>query len=97
LPTSVRPGPDGVYGRLDGDLDLSLAAGAELVRGGAGAAATFRAFYMQTAGLYIGYGTSFGNLSAVPPRSLAVGVGLRPMFIPRWGNDLERGPAILDL
>jgi hypothetical protein len=90
-------GTDGVYGRLDGDVDLSLAAGTELLRGGPGATATLRALYLQTAGFYVGYTSSFGNHSAVPPRSLAMGVGLRPMFLPRWGNDKEQGPAILDL
>ena len=91
------PTTDSAYGRFEGDLDLSLAAGAELVRGGAGAVAIARAFYLETAGLYVAYGSSFGNLSAVPPRSLGIGVGLRPFFIPRWGNDLDQGPAILDL
>jgi hypothetical protein len=97
LAADAPRGTDGVYGRFDGDLDLSLAAGPELLRGGPGAAAMFRALYMQTASLYVGYTTSFGNHSAVPPRSLALGVGLRPMFLPRWGNDKEQGPAILDL
>ncbi len=91
------PTTDSAYGRFEGDLDLSLAAGAELVRGGAGAVAIARAFYLETAGLYVAYSSSFGNLSAVPPRSLGIGVGLRPFFIPRWGNDLDQGPAILDL
>jgi hypothetical protein len=97
LAADAPRGTDGVYGRLDGDLDLSLAAGPELLRGGPGAAATFRALYMQTAGLYVGYTSSFGNHDAVPPRSLAVGVSLRPMFLPRWGNDKQQGPAFLDL
>jgi hypothetical protein len=88
---------DGLYGRFDGDLDLSLAVGPELVRNGPGAAAIARAFFLETAGLYVAYGTSFGNFDAVPPRSFGLGVGLRPFFIPRWGNDLDRGPAIVDL
>jgi hypothetical protein len=94
---SARIGSDGLYGRFEGDLDLSLATGVELLRNGPGAAASFRAFYLETAGLYVTYASSFGNRSAVPPRSLGVGVGLRPFFIPRWGNDLDRGPAIVDL
>jgi hypothetical protein len=88
---------DGVYGRFDGDLDLSLAAGVELLRGGPGATAMARAIYLGTASVYVGYATSFGDLSAVPPRSFGFGVGLRPFFLPRWANDRERGPAILDL
>lgn len=88
---------DGVYGRFDGDLDLSLAAGAELLRDGPGGIAMARAFYLETAGMYVAYGSSFGNFSAVPPRSIGIGIGLRPFFLPRWGNDLDRGPALLDL
>jgi len=88
---------DGVYGRFDGDVDLSLAAGVEMERGGPGALAIARAIYFGTAGIYVAYASSFGNLSAVPPRSLGLGLGLRPFFIPRWSNDLARGPAILDL
>ncbi len=87
---------DGVYGRFDGDLDLSLAAGAVAMRGGPGGALMGRAFYVGTAGMYVAYTDSLGT-SAVPPRSLGLGVALRPLFIPRWGYDLDRGPAILDL
>lgn len=87
---------DGVYGRFDGDLDISLAAGAMLVREGPAGALLGRAFYLGTAGMYVAYTDSLG--SSIPvPRSLGLGVALRPFFIPRWGYDLDRGPAILDL
>jgi hypothetical protein len=87
---------DGTYGRLDGDLDLSIGAGPAFARGGATAAAFARAMYLGTAGLYAGYADALGADRPVL-RSASVGVGLRPLFLPRWGSDLERGPATLDL
>jgi hypothetical protein len=88
---------DGVYGRFDGDLDFSLAAGVGVTRGGSSGAFMGRVLYLDTAGIYVAYTDAFGDLSPVPPRSLALGVGLRPLFIPRWGYNLDRGPVILDL
>ena len=88
---------DGAYGRFDGDLDLSLSAGGALVRGASRIALTGRGFYLGTTGIYVGYDEAFTSTTDSPPRSLAFGLGLRPFFLPRWGNDLDRGPAVLDL
>jgi hypothetical protein len=88
---------DGVYGRFDGDLDVSLAAGATVGPGGPSAAFLARANYFHTAGIYLAYTDALGRSGAALPRSLGLGVSLRPFFIPRWAFDLERGPAILDL
>jgi hypothetical protein len=91
---AAEPG-DGVYGRLDGDLDLSLSAFAgarsdssALVGGAA------RALYLGTAGLYA---TVTDEPSQDGGLRLGVGTTLRPLFLPRWSNDLERGPAWVDL
>ena len=43
------------------------------------------------------YTDALGRSGADLPRSIGVGVTLRPLFIPRWAFDLQRGPAILDL
>jgi hypothetical protein len=88
---------DGVYGRFDGDLDLSIAGGGAVVRGGSGVAALLRAFFLHTAGIYAAYNDALGNATTGPPRSLALGVSVRPFFLPRWSLNLARGPAILDL
>ena len=88
---------DGVYGRFDGDLDVSLAAGSTVGPGGPSAALIARASFFQTAGLYVAYTDALGRDGAPLPRSLSVGVSLRPFFIPRWALDLEHGPAIVDL
>jgi hypothetical protein len=88
---------DGVYGRFDGDLDFSLAAGATVGPTGPTAAVIGRALFFQTAGLYTVYTDALGRSDVALPRSLGAGVTLRPFFIPRWALDLEHGPAILDL
>jgi hypothetical protein len=93
----IQKTTDGVYGRFDGDLDLSIAAGAAVLWGGSGGAAVARALFLDTAGIYAAYNDAFGNASSGPPRSFALGIGMRPLFLPRWGLDLDRGPAILDL
>src|SRR5882724_5683796 len=88
---------DGVYGRFDGDLDFSAAVGGSLVRGGSGLSALMRLLFLETAGLYVGYDDALGHATSAPGRSLAIGVGIRPLFLPRWSYDADRGPAILDL
>jgi len=88
---------DGVYGRFDGDLDLSLSAGVAASSGAPSGALLARAFYLETAGVYLAYSDAFGSSNATPPRSFGFGVALRPLFIPRWGLDFERGPALVDL
>jgi hypothetical protein len=90
---SVR---DGVYDRFDGDLDLGLGLGVEL--GSAGHAAPAirgTAHYFSIAGLYLAGRAHAGDDSA---RSLfALGVDLRPLFVPRWAKGYETGPSFSDL
>ncbi|MET0596156.1 MAG: hypothetical protein ABW133_25900 [Polyangiaceae bacterium] len=88
---------DGVYGRFDGDFELSLAAGAAVGPEGPSGVALGRAVFLQSAGIYVAYTDALGRENAALPRSLALGVTLRPFFIPRWALDLEHGPALLDL
>jgi hypothetical protein len=88
---------DGVYGRFDGDLDLSLAAGGSATHGGSGGVAMLRASFLQTAGFYTAYTDAFGGATTGPPRTLALGIGLSPLFLPRWGLDMQHGPAVVDL
>ncbi len=88
---------DGVYDRLSGDVDLRVGAGAAFGRGGPSLAATAAAVYLSTAGVYIHYADALGNGSAEVARSIAAGVHLQPVFIARYANNGERGPAHLDL
>jgi hypothetical protein len=94
---STKKTTDGVYGRFDGDLDLSVAAGGAAVRGGSGGVALLRASFLQTAGFYTAYTDAFGAATTGPARTIALGVGLRPLFLPRWGLNMQHGPAIVDL
>jgi hypothetical protein len=86
---------DGVYGRFDGDLTLTLGLGAEFQEGAHGAALA-RALYYHTAALTVSYSDSLGGELAVR-RAGSLGVELRPLFIPRWALDLELGCPLVDL
>ncbi|HEU4404240.1 MAG TPA: hypothetical protein VFS43_02965 [Polyangiaceae bacterium] len=92
---AVRPASaqDGAYGRLDGDLALSLEAGAAL-GDQAAPAARLGALYLDTAGLYL---TASGRTGPAAPFTFGAGVELRPLFVPRFFRAYERGPAFLDL
>ncbi len=87
---------DGVYDRFDGDLDLGLALGAELGSvGQAAPALRASAHYFSIAGVYFGGRVKAGDESA--PSLFALGVDLRPLFVPRWAKGYETGPGLLDL
>lgn len=94
-PAEAAP-EDGVYGRLDGDLDLSIAAGVGVAKGGALGSVLGRAIFVDTAGIYATYADAFDKGRPLS-RSFSVGVELRPLFLARWANGLEVGPPILDL
>lgn len=88
---------DGAYGRLDGDLDLSIGAGAGVAAGSPVLAARGSAVYVAMTGLYLGYADALGQTDARIDRSIAAGVTLKPLFWGRFANVLEGGPARLDL
>jgi hypothetical protein len=83
---------DGVYGRLAGDFDVSLRLGGEYERS---VAPAFGAslFYYWTLGIFVDHVLD----TAQSTQRTAVGVELRPLFLPRWDADLQQGPAFLDL
>ncbi len=88
----------GDYGRFDGDLDLSLAAGVELGLDPVHALVKLTAHYYSMAGPYLCLRPPLakdGDEGA--PWIGSAGIDLKPAFIPRWALDLERGPAFLDL
>lgn len=86
----------GVYGRFAGDVTMSAAAGAELGHDPARALLKLAAHYYWMAGPYL-------SLRSPPFDSddgffiASAGIDLKPVFIPRWAMDLERGPAFVDL
>ena len=91
------PGSDGVYGRFDGNIDLGLAAGVELEAGEPRAALRASGHYLSSAGVYFRYEDGFGSNDVRPLRVAALGIDVRPLFLPRFALDLQQGPALLDL
>jgi hypothetical protein len=90
-------GGDGVYGRLDGSVDIGLAAGVELEAAEPRAALRVSGHYLWSAGAYLRYADGFGSNDERPLRAVSFGVDVRPLFLPRFGLDLQHGPALLDL
>jgi hypothetical protein len=96
-PSSVgREAHDGVYGRFDGDIEVGFALGAELEKDAARAAARATVHYFSVAGMYASYRDAF-NRGSPDARLVSLGLDLRPLFIPRWSQGWEDGPALLDL
>lgn len=88
---------DGAYGRLDGDVALS--GEATLVVGGDGAALGARASaaYLTMAGVYAEFAEGLATDDRPLRRRVSGGVHLHPLFLARFVNHLERGPAVFDL
>jgi len=53
--------------------------------------------YLQSGGLYLQYNEGLGFEGQSLARSMAGGFEIRPFFLGRLVNDLQQGPAILDL
>jgi hypothetical protein len=87
---------DGVYGRFDGELTWSLALGADYVpRAPAFHGLVFASVrYFTIAGAYGTFREPFDDSGT---RRISCGVDFRPLFLYRWSEDLESGPARLDL
>jgi len=96
-PESNAHDGDGAYGRFDGDLDVGFGAGAAayLVTEDTAFALRAAAHWYSTAGLYLSYSESLG--AEVVERRLGMGIELEPLFLVRWSQGLETGPALLDL
>jgi hypothetical protein len=92
LPSRV----DGVYGRFDSDLDASFGAGASYWAGRPGLELRAALHYVSTAGIFIGSRAPLGAAND-EQRVLSFGVDLRPAFLPRFSENMQQGPATLDL
>lgn len=87
---------DGAYGRLRGDFVWQADAGGAIRDSEPGATLSLSARYLDTAGLYALGFASFRRDEHVA-RTLSSGIELRPLFLPRFLKNMERGPAALDL
>ncbi len=91
-----RTESDGVYGRFSGDTDVSLKLGGMVRDSGLAGSVGASAHYYSLLGVTGDYSESL-VADSLHARSAAIGVELRPLFLPRWVLGLERGPAWLDL
>ncbi|MEO7331887.1 MAG: hypothetical protein ABI193_25145 [Minicystis sp.] len=97
-PALARAGDDdGLYGRFEGDLDLRVGAGFAAAAKGASLSVGASAIYLGTAGLYAHYTDTLGGDGPFLHRSVAAGVVLAPIFLYRYANNDETGPAFRDL
>ncbi len=89
---------DGVYGRLGGDLVLSVEAHGGVVSTATqslpAAGAVLRARTLDMTGLALGYDRALGGSRY---DVLWAAIDLRPAFLARWVSDLQHGPRWLDL
>ncbi len=88
---------DGAYGRLGGDLALSIELGVAESFPGESLAVRPSVQYLCSMGVYAQYQDSFDRGGQPVARSLVGGIELRPLFLARFFQDQERGPAIVDL
>jgi hypothetical protein len=88
---------DGSYGRLEGDLALAFEAGVLESFTSEFLCARLTTSYVHTMGVYAGYAESFGLGGGGVARSTVAGLEIRPLFLARFSEDLEQGPAALDL
>ncbi len=97
--TLAQRGPgDGVYGRFEGDLSLSLGAGAswDHMSGEARPGLLLASRIYQTLGLYASFWQSVGQSPQIV-RLTEVGLLIEPLFLLRWSADREWGHAFWDL
>ena len=95
LPSIARA--DGAEGRLEGDLDLSIGAGAAITKSAPALAARAALTFASVAGLYSGYLDTFDAKDAVFARQLTAGVTLKPIFWGRFSKALTTGSPRADL
>jgi hypothetical protein len=90
---------DGVYGRWDGDLGVEPGLGA-MYSGGTGLPKVdFAVSYLSTLGLRLHHADSKLSFGAQAHDRSDTGLDfeLRPLFLARWTQGMETGPAVLDL
>ncbi len=86
---------DGVYGRFDGDVDFGVGLGLRAGPDAVGPSARISLHYLQSLGL-VGQFT-WPSTGQKERWEAALGLDIRPLFLPRWALDLEQGPAFADL
>ncbi|MCU0694682.1 MAG: hypothetical protein MUF54_25165 [Polyangiaceae bacterium] len=97
-PALAQEPSDGADGRLTRDTALHLQLGAGPCSGpSTAAAARLSVLHLQTAGAYVSFSRSLTKHARPLADAMSLGTELRPLFLPRFLSDLERGPAWVDL
>lgn len=99
-PPSARPAPepDGVYGRIDGDMAVVVGLGATAGPTGVRATGDLRVRYLDTVGIFASYEDGpLVSSHTDPRRAFAVGFEVRPLFLARWLKGREFGSPRADL
>lgn len=92
-----RANVDTTYGRIDGDLGISVGAGASFGPSAPRAAVDLRFRYLDTAGVFLSYEDGLSATASNPRRIVAAGFELRPLFLGRWLSGRELSIARADL
>jgi hypothetical protein len=92
-----RANVDTTYGRIDGDVGVSVGAGATFGPNAPRATLDVRLRYLDTAGVFLSYEDGLSATSSNPRRVVAAGLELRPLFLARWLSGREWSVARLDL
>ena len=90
---------DGVYGRFNGDIGIEPGLGFEYSRGNLLPQIDIGASYVSTLGLRLRHANSKLLFDAVDHNRSVTSFNfeVRPLFLARWPEALETGPAVLDL
>jgi hypothetical protein len=90
---------DGVYGRFNGDIGIEPGLGVEYSRGNLLPQIDIGASYVSTVGLRLRHANSKLLFEAVDHNRSVTSFDfeVRPLFLARWSEALEAGPALLDL
>jgi hypothetical protein len=90
---------DGVYGRFDGDIALEPGLGVLYSQRTLLPQLDVAATYLSTVGLRLRHADSKLSFGATDNDrgDTALAFELHPLFLPRWTQSMETGPALLDL
>src|SRR5580692_3816490 len=75
---------DTTYGRVNGDLGVSVGVGATFSPSAPRGTLDLRLRYLDTVGIFGGYEDGLSATSSDPRRVLAMGFEIRPLFLARW-------------
>jgi hypothetical protein len=88
---------DTTYGRLEGDLGLSIGLGATFGPSAPRGTIEVRLRYLDTVGIYGEYEDGLGAADSNPRRVFGTGLEIRPLFLARWLVGSEMSAPWLDL